>query len=235
MRVLGLVPARAGSKGVPGKNLRELAGKPLLAWTAETALGSGLLDRVVLSTEDDRVAELGTAAGLEVPFIRPSRLARDDSPMIDVAIHALTELRRRDGWTPDAVALLQPTSPLRTTAHIRAALDLAATADAVCSVTPLPKELCPHYVMQIDHRGYLDYFLPDGENFTRRQDVPQAYRRDGTIYLTRTEIILEQRSFYGGRCLPLVLLREESLSIDDEDDWREAERRLLDGPAGRRP
>lgn len=226
--ILGLVPARGGSKGVPRKNARDLAGKPLLAWTAAAAREAGGIDRLVLSTDDDEIAATGRRLGLEVPFRRPQVLATDQAPMFDVVLHALDELEKREGWVPDAVALLQPTSPLRTAAHIRASLSLLEEADAVCSVTPLPKELCPHFVMRIDPAGYLDFFMPDGDQYTRRQDVPQAYRRDGTIYLTRTAVIREERSLYGDRCLPLLIPSRESLSIDDESDWEEAERRLAE-------
>jgi CMP-N,N'-diacetyllegionaminic acid synthase len=225
MKVFGLIPARGGSKGVPGKNIRPLAGKSLVQRTFECAQESGAVDRIMLSTDDSAIAEAARGFGLEVPFLRPADLARDESPMIDVALHALTALKERGYW-PDAVLLLQPTSPLRRPRHIQQAISLLDANDSVCSVTLLPKDLCPHYLLKIREDGYLDYFMPDGARYTRRQDVPQACQRDGTVYLTRSEVIVEQRTFYGRRCVPMVIPREESLTIDDPEDWDEAERHL---------
>lgn len=228
MRILGLIPARGGSKGVPGKNLRPLAGKSLVERAFECAVASGVLDRVILSTDDPGIAEAARGFGLEVPFMRPATLGRDDTPMIDVAVHALESLAEQ-GYDPDAVILIQPTSPLRRPEHLRRAVELLGPHDAVCSVVALPSDLCPHYVMRIDANGFLDHFLPEGARVTRRQDAPPAYRRDGTIFLTRSRVLLHQRSFYGRRCIPMVLGEDEVLNIDEPADWAVAERRFAPG------
>jgi N-acylneuraminate cytidylyltransferase len=225
LRILGLVPARGGSKGVPGKNLAPLAGMSLVRRAALCARESGVCDRLVLSSEDPALMAEGRAAGLEVPFQRPAELAGDTVAMIDVVLHALDAFER-SGYAPDAVMLLQPTSPLRRPEHLRRAVALLPGNDAVCSVVPLPREHCPHYVMRIDDSGHLDFFLPEAAQYTRRQDVPQAYRRDGTVYLTRTEVLRGQRTFYGPKCAALVLDPAESLTVDSPGDWAEAERRL---------
>jgi CMP-N,N'-diacetyllegionaminic acid synthase len=225
MKVLGLIPARGGSKGIPGKNLRQLAGKSLIQRAYESAAAAGVLDRIILSTDDLEIAATGRSLGVEIPFLRPPEFARDESPMIDVVIDALTTLAH-DGYQPDAVLLLQPTSPLRQPRHIQEALRLLGSNDAVCSVIPLPRDLCPHYVMKITADGYLDYFMSDGVRYTRRQDVPLAYRREGTIFLTTRSVLLEQRSFYGQRCVPLLLDPREVCNIDAPEDWAEAERIL---------
>lgn len=226
MRLLGLVPARAGSKGVPGKNAKPLLGKPLLQWTVEAAVAADVLDRVVISTEDEALAALAVDAGAEAPFLRPASLAGDKTPMIDVVLDALSRLDAL-GYRPDAVALLQPTSPMRRPEHVRAAVDALSTdADSVCTVVQVPLELSPHYVMRLDSRGHLTHFLDDGAQYTRRQDVPRAYRRDGTVYLTRRRVLTEERSFYGSACVPLVLSAADSVTIDTPEDWAEAERRL---------
>jgi CMP-N-acetylneuraminic acid synthetase len=222
VRILGLVPARGGSKGVPGKNVRPLAGESLVRRAFACARAAGVCDRIVLSTDDESIAEDGVRAGLEVPFIRPADLARDETPMIDVALHALEALSA-SGYAPDAVMLLQPTSPLRTPEHLRKAADMLDGNDSVCSVVPLPRDHCPHYVMKITDAGYLDFFLDDGARIVRRQDVPQAYRRDGTVYLTRTPVLTQARSFYGARCVPLILDPAESLTIDSPEQWSAAE------------
>jgi CMP-N,N'-diacetyllegionaminic acid synthase len=225
VKVLGLIPARGGSKGIPGKNLRPLAGKPLIQWTHEAALASGQLDRIVLSTDDEAIANLGRQVGIDVPFIRPSLFATDDSPMIDVAAHAIETLAGQ-GYSADALLLLQPTSPMRRPEHIRKAISLLGDNDGVCSVTPVPHRYSPPYLVRIDAAGMLDFYLPGGEKYTRRQDVPAAYKRDGTIFLTRTVVLLEQRSFYGQRCVPMILREDEVLNIDDPEEWEDAERRL---------
>lgn len=228
MKVLGLIPARGGSKGLPGKNTRILAGKSLIERAYESARASGALDRIILSTDDGEALEIARSIGLEAPFTRPPEISGDTTPMIDVALHALNFLQAR-GDAYDVLALLQPTSPLRRAEHIRAALDRLDGHDAVCTVVPLPRDLCPHYVMQITPEGYLDYFMPDGSTYTRRQDVPLAYRRDGTLFVTRVEALREFRNFYGERCLPLELDPSESLNIDTPEEWAEAEERLSGG------
>ena len=223
LRVLGLIPARGGSKGVPGKNTRLLAGKSLIERAFDCARASDILDRIIISTDEPTIADHARALGLDVPFMRPNRWASDTSPMIDVAIHACDALRAKEGYQADALLLLQPTSPLRKPSHIRRAIRMLQDNDSVCSVVPLPKDLCPHYLMKIRDDGYLDYFMSDGPKYTRRQDVPQAYKRDGTIFLTRTSVIIEQRSFYGSRSLPMLIDLSESLNIDSPDEWAVAE------------
>lgn len=225
-RVVGLVPARGGSKSLPGKNLRELAGRPLIAYTAEAARASGVFDRLVLSTDDEEIAAAGRAAGLEVPFMRPAEFAADESPMLDVVQHAIGELEtggEQVGW----VAILQPTSPLRRPEDIRAAVELARSTgcDSVVGVVELPLTLSPDQLMQMDDAGRLRWFMPAGERVTRRQQARRAYLRDGTIYVVRRDVAMED-SLYGEDCRPLMIDPAYSVSIDDEADWLEAERRL---------
>lgn len=225
MKALGLIPARGGSKGIQGKNVKPLLGRSLIERAFLSARESGVLDRIILSTDDRDIAAEARRVGLDVPFIRPAEFAGDTSPMIDVAIHAMNELER-GGYSPDVLVLLQPTSPLRTAEHIRYSLALLDGYDSVCTVVPVPKDLCPHYLMKIGNTGFLEFFMPDGPLFTRRQDVPQAYRRDGTLFVTLVPVILEQRSFYGARCMPYILDPQESMNIDTPQEWAEAESRL---------
>src|SRR5688500_18096047 len=174
--VLGIIPARAGSKGVPNKNLRPLAGRPLLAYAAEAARASGVIDRLVLSTDSKEIAAVGRQLGIEVPFERPTALARDDTPMVSVMQHALQELADK-GWHPDIVVLLQPTSPLRRGEQIRAAVTLLreSKADSVVTVVEVPRHLSPDFVMRVED-GRLRPFL-DGPRLTRRQDARVSYAR----------------------------------------------------------
>jgi CMP-N,N'-diacetyllegionaminic acid synthase len=226
MLVLGLVPARGGSKGVPGKNVRPLAGHTLLEYTARAARESGVLDRVILSTDSLEIADAGRRAGLEVPFMRPAALAADDTPMVPVIGHALGEIARR-GWSPDIVVQLQPTSPLRRPDHIRNAVAMLREtgADSVVTVVELPRHLSPDYVMRIDG-GRLKPFLPEGARVTRRQDARPAYSRDGTVYAFRRSTIEQLGEIYGNDCRPLLIDTSDSLSIDSQADWDEAERLL---------
>lgn len=225
MKILGLIPARGGSKALPGKNIRPIAGKSMIQRAFECASACREVDRVVLSTDDEQIASSAREIGLEVPFMRPAEFARDESPMIDVAVHALTALAA-EGYTPDALLLLQPTSPLRRPGHVAQAVSLLGDNDSVCSVIEVPQEYSPHYVMKIGGSGYLEYFMPDGSRFTRRQDVPRAYKREGTIFFTRSSVLLDQRSFYGTRCVPMLIPVKESSNIDTLEDWNDVERRL---------
>ena len=224
--VLGLVPARGGSKGVPGKNIRPLAGRPLLDYTARTAHASGVLHRVVLSTDAPEIADAGRAVGLDVPFLRPAALAQDDTPMLQVVRHAIDTLTA-DGWTADVIVLLQPTSPLRRPEHIRDAVAMlcSSDADSVVSVVELPRHLSPDYVMRIED-GALRPFLPEGADVARRQDARPAYSRDGTVYAFRRATVERFGNIYGDRCRPLIVDAADSLSIDSAADWDAAERRL---------
>lgn len=226
--VLGIVPARGGSKGVPGKNVRPLAGRTLLEYTARAARESAVLDRVILSTDSADIADTGRRAGLDVPFMRPAALAGDDTPMLPVIQHALESLAR-DGWSPDMIVLLQPTSPLRRPDHIRAAVTTLreTKADSVVTVVEIPRHLSPDYVMRIDG-GRLQPFLPEGARVTRRQDARPAYSRDGTVYAFWRATIERFGGIYGADCRPLLIDARESLSIDSPADWDAAERLLAE-------
>jgi CMP-N,N'-diacetyllegionaminic acid synthase len=226
MNVLGLVPARGGSKGIPGKNIRLLHGRPLLAYALDSARASRVVSRVVLSTDDETIASVGQACGLEVPYLRPSVLATDDAPMAPVIEHAVAYLST-EGWTADVIVLLQPTSPLRTPAHIRQSVELLLEtgADSVVSVVELPQHLSPDYVMRIEN-GRLVHYLPEGERVTRRQDARVACIRDGTVYTFWRRTLLDKGNIYGDNCWPMFVPAHESLTIDSPRDWIEAERRI---------
>ena len=224
--ILALIPARGGSKGLPGKNLRPLAGHSLIEYAARVARESGIVDRAVLTTDAQEIAAEGRRVGLDVPFLRPADLASDDTPMKPVIGHALAALAA-EGFRPEIVLLLQPTSPLRSAKHLRDAVRLLreSRADSVVSVVELPRHLSPDYVMRIED-GDLKPFLPEGAGVTRRQDARPAYVRDGTIYAFWTRTLLEQGSIYGAHCRPLIVDAAESITIDTAEDWEAAERRL---------
>lgn len=230
-RVLGLVPARAGSKGVPGKNTRLLAGRPLLAYTADAALAAERLDRVVLSTEDPAIARLGEELGLEVPFLRPPSLAEDDTPMLAVLRHALDELEGSDAGEPyEAVCLLQPTSPVRAPGLVDRCVERfeATGADAVVTMVPVPAEHNPHWVYVAGPDGRLVLATGDAEPLSRRQDLPPAWHRDGCVYVLSAAGIRAGRP-YGDRVEAVVQDPDRLVNIDDLEDWARAET-LLGGP-----
>jgi CMP-N-acetylneuraminic acid synthetase len=222
MRALGVVPARGGSQGISNKNLRPLAGRPLLAYTAEAARASRRLARVVLSTDDQAIAEAGRALGLEVPFMRPASLAAADTPMLPVLQHAVRELAR-GGFAADVVVLLQPTSPLRRAGHIDAAVDLLASsgADSVVSVTEVPHQFNPVSVLTLE-AGRLHPFH-EGPLILRRQDKPQVFARNGPSVLAVRVSTLDRGSLYGDDCRALIMSAEESVDIDTVADLEYAE------------
>jgi CMP-N-acetylneuraminic acid synthetase len=215
--ILGVVPARGGSKGIPGKNLRAIAGRPLLAYTADAARGSRRLTRTIVSTDDAAIGDAARALGLEVPFMRPADLALDTTPMLPVLQHAARAMRDA-GFAAEAVVLLQPTSPLRRAEHIDRAVDLleATGADSVVSVVEVPHQFNPVSVMRLEN-GRLAPFL-DGPLVARRQDKPRVFARNGPAVLAVRSAVLERGSLYGDDCRPLLMADEESVDLDSPAD-----------------
>ena len=227
MRVLGLIPARGGSKGVPRKNIRLLNGKPLLAYTAEAARQAKTLSRTILSTEDEEIAGIGKFYGLDVPFMRPLELAQDTTPSLEVVRHTLLTLKDA-GENFDAVCLLQPTNPLRRAEDIDACVGLfiESNADSVISVLPVPHEYNPRWVFWQNGEGRMSLSTGDTEIIPRRQDLPPAFHRDGSVYVSRSEIIIDRQSLYGEKILGYEMLPEFSANIDTEEDWMAVEKRI---------
>lgn len=219
MNVLGLITARGGSKGIPKKNLATCGGEPLLFWTCKAARAARCLSRRVISTDDPDIAAYASSQGIEVPFMRPPELANDTASSIAVAQHALAMLAQQ-GWRTDILVLLQPTSPLRTAAHIDAAYDeLRPDADAVVSVVEVPHRFKPWAVMRLDGALLHDYHV--GElpfERTRRQGQPVLYARNGPAVIVTRSSVIEGGSFYGERCAPYVMNTFDSVDIDDVDD-----------------
>jgi CMP-N,N'-diacetyllegionaminic acid synthase len=224
--VLGIIPARGGSKGIPGKNTRLLAGRPLMEYAVRAAQDSGVIDRLILSTDSPEIGEVGRRLGVELPFLRPPALAQDDTPMVGVVEHAVRALEDQ-AWSPEIIVLLQPTAPLRQPRHIATALQLLRSSgcDAVASVVEVPRHLSPDYVMKVID-GRLVSFLPEGRSVVRRQDARPAYARDGTVYAFWRKTLVTTGSIYGNDCRPLVLSPHESVTLDAPDDWPIAELRL---------
>lgn len=229
MNTLGLITARGGSKGIPRKNVVELGGKPLIAWTIEAALQSQALDRVIVSTDNEEIATAARAFGAEVPFMRPAELAQDASAHIPVIQHALRWIEQEEGVLPEFICLLQPTSPFRTGDHIKAAIHLLHKKNADAVVSVCEAETHPFMARKIDADGILHPFLEIPEGYLRRQDLPLAYEINGAIYLCRSRIIMEQGTLLPEGALAFVMDNTSSLDIDTPDDLERARERLSRG------
>ena len=217
MRILGLVPARGGSKGIPRKNIRPLAGKPLIAWSIEAARSSRLLDTVVVSTDDAEIAAVARAHGALTPFMRPAELARDDTPGVDPVLHALRQLPEFD-----AVVLMQPTSPLRVVADIDACIDQAGTLQADCVVSVCEPGRHPAWMYRIDERQRLRPLL-EQPAATRRQDLPAVYAANGALYFAKADWLARTRTFMTAETAAFVMPPERSVDLDTLMDWKLAE------------
>lgn len=223
LNVLGVIPARRGSKGVPRKNVRQVGGRPLVAWTWLAALAAPSLSRLLVSTDDPAVVRLARAAGVEVPFMRPTRLASDTASAVDVMLHALEWLDHHEGYRPDAVMWLQPTSPLRTATDIEAALALFRAKRAASVVSVCEAEQHPAWMKRITPRGQLTPWDGRLRFADRRQELPPLFRLNGALYVTRTRDLLRRQTFYPPATYAYVMPRERSLDIDTEWDLRVAD------------
>lgn len=220
MTILGIIPARGGSKGLPRKNIRELVGKPMIAWTIERALASVYLDKVIVSTEDAEIAEVAKKYGADVPFMRPADLAGDKTPTIDVIIHAVNFFKEK-GIAFDYVVLLEPTSPLRKENDIddaiRLLIDRQSDADSLVSVGEVHLE--HPSLMKTVSDGYLVPYETTDKKIYRRQDMPTVYFPYGVIYISKTGKLIETGTFYQERTIPYFIERWQNYEVDDIYDF----------------
>lgn len=225
MRILGVIPARGGSKGVPRKNIKLLGGIPLINYTIQSAKESKLLSACIVSTDDQEIAETCRIAGAEVPFIRPAYLAEDTTPTLPVLKHAL-EFMIKKGVHIDAICILQVTTPFRPTGMIDACIQKFedCNADTLISVKKVPDHFNPHWVFEYED----DFFkISTGEKsiIPRRQQLPDTFYRDGMIYLIKAEQILSGNTIFG-EMVTGFLSKGENINIDTLDDWLRAEEHL---------
>jgi len=206
--VLALIAARGGSKRVPRKNIREIGGRPLIAWSIESARASKYLDRLVLSTDDQEIARLAGECGCEVPFLRPAELATDDTPGVEPVLHALEQL---PGY--DYVVLLQPTSPLRSTSDIDEAIETCVNAGAPSCVSVTPAQESPYLMYSLEGRCLRPAVTMAVEHFRR-----QFYLLNGAVYVARTDWLRQEHNFISSQTVAYVMPRERSLDIDTEAD-----------------
>jgi CMP-N,N'-diacetyllegionaminic acid synthase len=227
MRILALVPARGGSKRLPGKNSRKLGGKPLIVWSIEVAAGHEDICDVLVSTDDAEIARLAESAGALVPWIRPAELAADRASSVDVALHALDWYERERGAL-DGLLLLQPTSPFRSKETLRAGIDKFRQSGgrAVLSVSTVPVH--PLWTLRVENDRLVP-FLDRHALDVRSQDLPPVFAPNGALYLIGPSDLRAHRSFFGGEAVPLVMdSPRETLDIDTEADWKLAEAMLMD-------
>lgn len=228
LTILGLIPARGGSRRLPGKNVAPLAGKPMIAWTIEAARRSRHIDRLVLSSDDAEIIAAGRAYGCDAPFVRPADLATAEASSLDVALHALS----MEPAMPDVLVLLQPTSPLRETRDIDACIELCLDrgATSAIAVSPLGKPTIA--VGELDGDGRFAAMAPNSPGVV---SAP-AYAINGAVYVVRTEVLRQRRTFFDQDTLAYAMPRERACDVDEADDFAVAEQALLTlRPAMREP
>jgi len=213
LRVLAIVPARGGSKGLPRKNVLDLGGRPLLAWTLAAAQASRYLDRCVVSTDDEEIAAVARAHGGDVPFIRPAELATDAASAQDVLEHALRQL---PGF--GIVVILQPTSPLRSSNDIDGAIETLQEHHAPSCVSVVEPGKSPYWSYRVDENNRLTPLLDPAFSRMRRQDLPQTYVLNGAVYAAHTQWLLDNRGALGDGTVPYVMPAERSVDIDSAFD-----------------
>jgi N-acylneuraminate cytidylyltransferase len=208
--ILAIIPARGGSKGVPRKNLREIAGKPLIAWAIEAGKKSQYIDRLILSSDDSEIISMARSWSCEVPFVRPAELARDETPGIDPVLHALRALPERY----DYIVLLQPTSPLRLAADIDGCVETCLCHHAPACVTVTEVDQSPFWMFRLDASRHLVPFIDQQSLPARRQDLPKVYILNGAVYVARTAWLQQQRTFLTPETVAHIMPRERSLDVD---------------------
>ena len=217
MTLLAFIPARRGSKGIPNKNLKNFKGKPLIQWSIEQALKSEYIDRVIVSTDDEEIADISKEIGAEIPFIRPDFLATDSSPIIDTVIYTLDKLKEIND-----VILMQPTSPLRRVSDIEKIIRLRTDNGRNSAVSVKEISEHPEWMISIKQNNLLNY-IPKNNSKKRRQDLPKLHILNGSLYLSNRDHLYENLSFISNETTPYVMKKEFSVDIDNELDWEYAE------------
>lgn len=223
MRILGIVPARGGSQGIPGKNIKLLNGLPLIAHTLQQATEATLIDRVIVSTDDENIAECARSFAADVPFLRPNNLATSTSSTLELILHAIDRLEE-DGEKYDKVCLLQPTSPYRPKGIIDEAIRFFASQESrsLVSIRKVPTHYNPHWTFHIEC-GSLRKNIP-GPLITRRQDLPETYHRDGAIYILDVNYMKQNGKLLSEDLFGFEIVSPALINIDGPEDWNIAEK-----------
>ncbi|MDD5131498.1 MAG: acylneuraminate cytidylyltransferase family protein [bacterium] len=220
--IIAIIPARGGSQGLPGKNILPFCGKPLISWTIAQALKSKYLDKVLVSTDEKKIADIAQKYGADVPFLRPRRLATAASNIIDVLIHTLDFINRKEKKY-DLVMLLQPTSPLRTSKDIDLAIELFFREKAQAVISVCRSEHHPWWSVSLGNNLRVAEYLGQGKLHKNRQILPDFYRINGAIYLTREITLRQNKSFLGKSTYAYIMPVERSLDIDSKLEFTLAE------------
>lgn len=230
MKIIGIIPARGGSKSIPAKNIKKLLGKPLIAWSIKSALKSNL-DRVIVTTDDKKIANIAKKYGAEVPFIRPKKLATDTMGIEPVVQHTLDWLKKNENYVPDAVALMMPTTPLRPSKHINGAIRMfkKEKPDSVISVYEAQANDNPHWMLKINKKKKVVLFTdePLSKIKTRRQELPKCYSRNDIIYILKPKNLKEKKpNLYGQKVKLYIMDHFYNIDINTPEDWFICEQKL---------
>lgn len=225
-KLLAIIPARGGSKGIPKKNIKILAGKPLIAWTIEEAKKSQYIDRLILSSDDTEIIHTAKQYDCDVPYIRPSELAQDDTPGIDPVLHALNTLPEKYAY----VVVLQPTSPLRTVEDIDGCIEYCINKNANACVSVSEPAKSPYWSFSISDSGTLVPLIDTGGIIPCRQDLPKVYALNGAVYVARVSWLKDNKTFITRETIGYVMNKERSFDIDDEVDFRIVEYLITSQP-----
>lgn len=228
-KILAIVPARGGSKGVKRKNIRELSGKPLIAWTIEQAVSCKYIDKVIVSTDDNEIANISEKYGAEVPFLRPKDLSLDKSKMVDVVLHALSVINKGSTFY-DLFMLLQPTSPLRTIEDIAKSIESLFELNAKAILGICEVDHHPVLTNTLPENGCMGNFLSKELQNTNRQELPIYYRINGAMYLAYCDYYMKHKSFYSEQTYAYIMPHDRSVDIDSEIDFKLAEFLLENNP-----
>lgn len=221
-KIIAIIPARGGSKGVPKKNIKNLNGKPLIAYTIEEAKKSKYIDRVIVSTENEEISKTSITYGAEIPYLRPKELAQDESPTVDCIIHMLKWLKENENYIPEYVCLLQCTSPLRDYKDIDCTIEKALKEEFDGAISVCEAEINPYWTNVFEGEK-LKCFLDEGKNITRRQDLPKVYRINGAVYIIKSDIFIKEKTFETDNITGYVMSNENSIDIDTLIDFKVAE------------
>jgi len=231
IKTIGIIPARGGSKGIPGKNLKPLLGKPLIQWVIEASKKSELINDIILSSDDEDIIDFSKKLGVDAPYKRPSELAKDKALIIDVIVHTLAWLKDNRNEEYDYVCLIQPTAPLTIAEDYDSAIRLAIKneADTVITVRSTGS-YHPAYMCSLDDDNRVNWYIknPSWGSMPRRQDLPPVYIRCGNVYVIKTSLILNHRKLYGAKLLAYNIPDDRAIDIDTPMDLKLAEF-ILDG------
>lgn len=215
--ILAIIPARGGSKRLPGKNIKDFCGKPLIAWSIEAAKSSELITRVIVSTDNKEIAEASRKHGTEVPFKRPAEFATDTASTFSVIKHCLEFLKKKENYKPDFVCILQPSSPLRSSKHIDEAVKLLIAKKADACVSVVKNKVNPCYSNTIDSKGMFKFY------FKKSPKHKKTYILNGAIYLIKPEVLLREKTFEPKKTAAYIMSEQDSVDIDNEFDFKFAE------------